>query len=68
MLCQADFCYVILWHLNYRWAKIQFDNFLFHIKAIFWLFLPAYLELYLKKVYVTQIIRELVFKIFWKNI
>ena len=39
----ADFWYVILWHLIYRWAKIQHDNFLFHVTAIFWLFSPVYI-------------------------
>ena len=40
----GDFWYVILWHLNYRWAKIQLDNFLFHVKVFFWLFLPVYID------------------------
>ena len=32
----ADFWYVILWHLNYRWAKIQLDTFLFHVQTYFY--------------------------------
>ena len=35
MLRQADFWYVILWHLNYRWTKIQLDYFLIHVKTYF---------------------------------
>ena len=41
----AHFWYVILWLSTYQLPKIQLDNFLFHIKAIFWLFLPVYIIL-----------------------